>query len=158
MSDPFFSNYKAFVVVPADEKQMGPEPFSPNDYASHFILTFSLYDAVISSWREATKYKVQAKKGLSNVIEGFNAKRRGTARLHLLEMEEDQAYFVLALSLKIQKDNEKAVMETITNLLDKDFATDLLIGETWYQIIGAKGKFERKLFSYNVQPYDYRPK
>ncbi|ELK42729.1 hypothetical protein D478_06954 [Brevibacillus agri BAB-2500] len=77
----------------------------------------------------------------------------GDAYLQILEMEEDQSYFVLALSCKTASDQEQAVMNRITHLLEKDFATDLLIGETWYQLIGTKGKFERKLFSYSIQPY-----
>ncbi|GEB34679.1 MULTISPECIES: hypothetical protein [Brevibacillus] len=158
MSDRFFGNYKAFVVIPAKEKGAGPKAFDPSDYSRHFILTFSLYDSLITCWKEAGKFKVQPRQGLARVIDAFNLKHDGTAYLQMLEMEDDQPYFVLALSCKSAADHEQAAINRITQLLEKDFATDLLIGETWYQLIGAKGKFERKLFSYNIQPYAQPPK
>ncbi|MED3499722.1 hypothetical protein [Brevibacillus agri] len=153
MSDRFFGNYKAFVVIPEKKQKAEPKAFDPSDYTRHFVLTFSLYDSLIANWKEAAKFKVQPRQGLARVVDDFNLKHGGDAYLQILEMEEDQSYFVLALSCKTASDQEQAVMNRITHLLEKDFATDLLIGETWYQLIGTKGKFERKLFSYSIQPY-----
>lgn len=153
MSDRFFGNYKAFVVIPEKEQKGVPKAFDPSNYTRHFVLTFSLYDSLIANWKEASKFQVQPKQSLARVVNAFNLKHGDAVYLQVLEMEEDQSYFVLALSCKTAGDQEQADMNRINHLLEKDFATDLLIAETWYQLIGAKGKFERKLFSYSILPY-----
>ncbi|MGN7470115.1 hypothetical protein [Brevibacillus sp. SAFN-007a] len=153
MSDRFFENYKAFVVLPEKERKAGPKAFDPSDYTRHFVLTCSLYDSLIANWKEAAKFKVEPRQGLARVIEAFNRKHGDDVYLQILEMEEDQSYFVLALSSATADDQEQEDTNRIVQLLEKDFACDLLIGETWYQLIGDKGKFERKLFSYSILPY-----
>lgn len=154
MSDNFFGHYKEFVVVPKEENEEGwEEAFVPEDYAMHFILTFSLYDSCISSWSEADKYHVNAENSLKKVVAELNAKRKNLLRLELLELADGKTYFVLALSWKDRKHDEQAVRDKIRTFLEKDFSTDLLIGEMWYQLIGAKGKFERRLFTYTMEKY-----
>ncbi|GED33203.1 hypothetical protein BCE02nite_43440 [Brevibacillus centrosporus] len=155
MSENFFGNYKEFVVIPMEENEEGiEEVFVPQDYSIHYILTFSLYDSCISSWREASKYHLDAEKSLRKVVEELNAKKKGIVRLELLEIDDKTTYFVVALSWKDQKEEEEAVRRNIQYFLEKDLSTDLLIGEKWYQLIGAKGKFERRLFAYNMEKYE----
>lgn len=154
MSEHFFGQYKEFVVVPKEAKdEGGEEAFTPQDYAAHYILAFSLYDSVIACWREAAKYHVDAEKSLLKVVADLNAKKRAVLRLELLEIEPKKTYFVLALSWKDGKEEEQAVQARIHSFLEKDFSTDLLIGEMWYQLIGAKGRFERRLFTYTLEKY-----
>ncbi|MED4784634.1 hypothetical protein [Brevibacillus choshinensis] len=157
MSENFFGHYKEFVVVPKEEKEEGMEEvFVPEDYASHYILTFSLYDSCISSWKEADKFHVNAENSLKKVVAQLNAKKKSLVRLELLEIDDEITYFVLALSWKEGNNNEQNMRGRIQVFLEKDFSTDLLIGETWYQLIGAKGKFERRLFTYTMEKYEPR--
>ncbi|MDF2684509.1 MAG: hypothetical protein K0R47_5699 [Brevibacillus sp.] len=157
MSENFFGHYKEFVVVPKGEKEEGiEEEFVPEDYASHYILTFSLYDSCISSWKEADKFHVDAEHSLKKVVAELNAKKKSLVRLELLEIDDEKMYFVLALSWKERKNSEQTVRDRVQSFLEKDFSTDLLIGETWYQLIGAKGKFERRLFTYTMEKYEPR--
>lgn len=152
MSENFFDKYQEFVVAPPDEKADRTEPFNPQGYTKHYILTFSLFDSLISCWREAKKYHIDVRKSLEKAVGHFN-KKNGSVHLQILELEEEKAYFVLALSCATTEENEEEVPPAITSLLEKDFANDLLIGETWYQLIGFKGKFERRLFSYTSKAY-----
>ncbi len=157
MSENFFGQYKEFVVVPKEESKEGlEEDFVPEDYAIHFILTFSLYDSCISSWTEALKYHVNVENSLKKVVAELNAKKKNLLRLEVLELVDGKTYFVLALSWKDMKQDEQAVRDKIRTFLDKDFSTDLLIGEMWYQLIGGKGKFERRLFTYTMEKYEPR--
>lgn len=153
MSENFFDKYKEFVVVPKKEQEDMTQAFDPRGYSKHFIVTFSLYDSFISCWREAKKYQIEAGKSIEKVVRDFNAKKNGSYRLQVLEFEEDNSYFVLALSCKKNMESEEAIKDTISNLLERDFSNDLLIGETWYQLIGFKGKFERRLFTVTVMKY-----
>lgn len=157
MSENFFGQYKEFVVVPKEEKEEGMEEvFVPEDYACHYILTFSLYDSCISSWKDADKFHVDAINSLKKVVAELNAKKKNVVRLELLEIDDEKTYFVLALSWKEMRNNEQNVRDRIHTFLEKDFSTDLLIRETWYQLIGAKGKFERRLFTYTMEKYEPR--
>ncbi|MFD2370985.1 hypothetical protein ACFSO0_13740 [Brevibacillus sp. GCM10020057] len=158
MSENFFGQYKEFVVVPKESKDEGGEgAFTPQDYAAHYILTFSLYDSGIACWREAAKFHVDVEKSLHKVVADLNTKKRAVLRLELLEIDPEKTYFVLALSWRGGEEEEPAVLARIHSFLEKDFSTDLLIGERWYQLIGDKGKFERRLFVYTLEKYVPRP-
>ncbi len=148
MTDNFFENYQAFVVVPTEETDVTKEPFNPANYSKHFILTLSLYDPLISCWREARDLNIDIEKSLDRVVEEFNSKKKGSYRLHVLELEENKPYFVMALSCKTNIEQE-----AIPSLLERDFFISLFVAESWYQLIGYRGKFERRLFTFTSKEY-----
>jgi hypothetical protein len=153
MSINFFDNYKEFVVIPLEDKNDHGEEFHPHDYAKHFIITLSLNDSRITCWKEAENYQIEIDKSLEKVVREFNKKAKGSYYLQILELEEDKLYFVLALSCKAKHDNEKECAENISYLLEKMIANPLYVGECWYQLIGEKGRVERKLFTYAYKEY-----
>jgi hypothetical protein len=153
MSINFFDNYKEFVVIPLEDQDDHVEEFHPHDYAKHFIITLSLNDSRISSWKEAENYQIKIDKSLEKVVTEFNKKKKGSYHLQVLELEEDKSYFVLALSCKTYHNDEKEFNENITYLLEKMIANPLYVGECWYQLIGEKGRVERKLFTYAYKEY-----
>jgi hypothetical protein len=55
--------------------------FNPQDYATHYILTLSLYNSRISNWEEAIKYEVDIEKSIEKVLEEFNHTQKGVYHL-----------------------------------------------------------------------------
>jgi len=150
MSENFFANYKKFVVPPRDQQKVENEEFNPKDYASYYILTLSLNDSLISSWNEAKDYEIDIHKSILKVLKEFNEKQYGNKHLRLLELENDNSYFVIALSCK-NKSIEP--IEEISNYIEKMISTPFYIGQNWYRLIGHKGRVERKIFHITLKEY-----
>lgn len=151
MNGNFFADYKSYIVVPKDQ-EVSKEEFDPEDYATYYILTLSLYDSLISSWSEAEKHEIEVEKSIETVLEEFNRKQKGCYHLQKLELESDKPYFVLALSCKTKIENEEAT-EYISYIVEKMISNPFYIGQSWYKLIGEKGRIERKLFSFSFKEY-----
>lgn len=150
MSHNFFSNYKEFIIYPLEEKK--EKEFDPKDYATHYILTLSLYDSLISNWGEAAKYGIQVEKSIEKVLEEFNNSRKGISHLQLLELEADKSYFVLSLSCK-NKVEEQDANDHISYIIEKVITNPFYVGQSWFQLIGDKGRVNRKLFCLSFREY-----
>lgn len=152
MKENFFADYKKFIVVPIDEEQVGKEEFDPLKYASYYILTLSLFNSRISTWREAQKFEIDIEKSIKRVLEDFNSRQRGHFHLQLLELERNSNYFVLALSSKEKIPSEDAE-ERIAYIIDKQVSNPFYVAENWYKLIGEKGRMARKLFCSSFREY-----
>jgi hypothetical protein len=152
MSENFFANYKKFVVLPSKQQLVGNEEFDPTDYAAYYILTVSLYDSLISNWKDAHAYEIDSKKSIDIVINEFNEKQNGIHHLQLLEFENDKPYFVIALSCKnkIENAEENGIF---SNYIQKSISNLFYIGQKWYRLIGEKGRVERKLFNISMKEF-----
>ncbi|MDQ0219586.1 hypothetical protein ELQ35_18820 [Peribacillus cavernae] len=150
MSGSFFADYKKFIVLP--EEEVSKEEFDPQNYATFYIVTLSLYDSLLTNWREANKYEIEVEKSIETVLEEFNRKQRGIYNLQILELESDNSYFVLALSCKSKIENEEA-NDRISHILEKILSNPFYIGQGWYKLIGEKGRIERKLFCFSFKEY-----
>jgi hypothetical protein len=157
MSKNFFDNYKEFVVLPSENKPACKKEFDPRDYDRHFIVTLSLYDSLISCWSEANKYEIEVEKSLEKVLKEFNKKQQGVYHLQILELKEDTSYFVLALSCKIKEEDEKKITSGIMYILEKMISTPLYNEESWYRLIGEKGRVKRQLFHFTYKEYKEKP-
>jgi hypothetical protein len=93
MSNHFFADYKKFIVIPKQDEKFSEKGFDPHEFASHFILTLSIFDPVISSWTEASKHEIEVEKSIEHVLDTFNQRNHGVYHLNLLELEEDKTYF-----------------------------------------------------------------
>jgi hypothetical protein len=153
MSETFFTNYREFVIQPPQEQKNGEEKFNPHDYDKHFIVTFSLYDSLLSCWGEANKYEIDVEKSLENVVKECNKKEKGRYYLQVLELEEDKSYFVLALSCKTKEESTEELHETIRFLLEKRISNPLYSEEYWYRLIGEKGRIKRQPFYVSYKEY-----
>jgi hypothetical protein len=152
MNENFFADYKNFVVIPSEKQTVGNERFDPKDYSSYYILTVSLYDSLLSNWKDANKYEIDVKKSIDIVLDEFNKKQKGMNHLQLLEFENDKSYFVMALSCK-NKFEKQEENNRISNYIEKLISNPFYIGQNWYKLIGHKGRNERKLFSFSIKEY-----
>jgi hypothetical protein len=152
MSNRFFADYKKFIVIPKQDEKFSEKGFDPHEFASHFILTLSIFDPVISSWAEASKHDIDVEKSIENVLDGFNQRNHGVYHLKLLELEKDHTYFVLALSVKDKIDPGQADFE-ISNIIEKMISNPFYIGQSWYKFTSEKGRVERKLFCFSFKEY-----
>jgi len=154
MSNRFFADYKKFIVVPEQEEKYSDKGFDPHEFASHFILTLSIFDPVISSWAESSKHEIDVEKSIEHVLEGFNERYHGVYHLKLLELEMDKTYFVLALSVKDKIEPEQAEFG-ISNIIEKMISNPFYIGQSWYKFTSEKGRVERKLFCFSFKEYAF---
>jgi hypothetical protein len=152
MSGNFFDNYKKFVVLPQENEDACKKEYRHQDYERHFIVTLSLYDPLISCWKEATKHEVSIKESLGRVVRGFNEKEHGFYHLQLLELTEDKPYLVLALSCAIKKDKEQEDAD-LSYIVEKAISNSLYNEECWYRLIGEKGRIKRQLFCCTYKEY-----
>jgi hypothetical protein len=152
MNGNFFANYSKFIVVPSVAPKVGKKDYDPQDYATYYILTLSLYDPLLLKWSEAYKYEIDVDKSIVTVLEEFNKKREGEFHLQLLELDQEKSYFVLALSCKDKIENEKA-NERITYLIEKVLTNPFYVGQGWYKITGEKGRIDRSLFCCSFKEY-----
>ena len=152
MSENFFANYKEFVVTPFIRQRVGDHEFNPNDYANFYILTFSLYDSLLSSWEDASVYNIDVKKSIDIVLNEFNEKQDDNYHLQLLEYENDKSYFVFALSCKNKIENQD-VTDIVSHYIETLVSNSFYIGQNWYRLIGQKGRIERKLFTISIKEY-----
>ncbi|MBS4177751.1 hypothetical protein [Lederbergia citrea] len=150
MKGNFFANYKEFIIYPLeDEKE---KEFDPKEYASHFILTFSLYESLLSNWGDAEKYAIEVEKSIQKVLDEFNHSQKGIYHLQLLELEGDKSYFVLSLSCKNKIENEEA-NDRISYIIDRLISNSFYVGQSWFRLIGNKGRNMRKLFCFSFKEY-----
>lgn len=154
MSNGFFADYKKFIVIPKEEEKFSAKGFDPHEFASHFILTLSIFDPVISSWAEASKHDIEVEKSIDHVLDVFNQRNHGIYHLKLLELEKDKTYFVLALSVKDKIELGQAEFE-ISNIIERMISNPFYIGQSWYKFTSEKGRVERKLFCFSFKEYTY---
>jgi hypothetical protein len=150
MNGNFFADYKDFIIYPLEEQK--EKKFNPQDYATHYILTLSLYDSRISNWEEAIKYEIEIEKSIEKVLEEFNHTQKGVYHLQLLELEEDKTYFVLSLSCKTKIESQKA-NDSISYIINNIITNPFYVGESWFLLIGDKGRIIRKLFCFSFKEY-----
>ncbi|WP_299088481.1 hypothetical protein [uncultured Metabacillus sp.] len=154
MSKDFFANYKEYIMIPKQEETVKQKKFDPEDYASHFILTLSLYDSLLSSWNEAEKYEVDVNKSIEKVLKQMNQSHEGVYHFQLLEFETDKSYFVLSLSCK-EKIEEKEAEACISYIIEKIISNPFYVRHSWFRLIGNKGRVKRKLFCFSFKEYIY---
>lgn len=99
MIENFFADYKNYIVVPEDEKA-GNEVFDPQKFEAYYILTLSIFDSRLSTWKDASKFEIDVEKGIKIVLSDFNQRRWNKYHLQLLEFDRYKNYFILALSAK----------------------------------------------------------
>ncbi len=152
MNHQFFADYKKYIVFPDEEKNGRNKAFDPHDFASHFIVTLTVYQPVIDCWQQAGKFGIDIKAGLEAVIAAFNGKHRGSWHIELLELDEQSPYIVLALSSK-QEVADAAADNFIHQIVERQLTNPLYIGQLWYQLTNERGRIERKLFSSSFRKY-----
>jgi hypothetical protein len=153
MDGNFFADYKKFIVTPVDEKKIGKEVFDPKNYASHYILTLSIFDSRITSWKEVSKYEIDVEKSIKTVLKEFNLKQFEKYHLKLLELDHSKNYFVLALSSKI-KFETKEENDRISFIINRILLNPFYVGQGWFNLVGEKGRVARKLFQCSFMKYD----
>lgn len=154
MKENFFADYKKFIVIPENEKKVGKEEYDPKNYAAYYILTLSIFNPKITTWKEANKYEIDIENSIKTVLEDFNQKQYGTYHLQLLELDKFTNYFILALSIKTKftlGEEEKRISEIVDKMLTNPF----YVGHNWFNLIGEKGRLERKLFCCSYKEYRY---
>ncbi|MEH7416847.1 hypothetical protein V7266_16300 [Neobacillus drentensis] len=67
-------------------------------------------------------------------------------------MDKFKNYFILALSLKT-KLNPNEEKDRITYIIDHILTNPFYVGQSWFNLIGEKGKVARKLFSCSFKEY-----
>ncbi|SEN21916.1 hypothetical protein SAMN05192533_11072 [Mesobacillus persicus] len=154
MSTQFFADYKKYIVIPVEKPEFSKKSFDPREYASHYILTLSIFEPVICNWTQASKHEIDVKKSIEDVLTVFNQKHYGQFHLELLEIVEDKTYFVVALSVKNTVEPQQAEFE-ISNIVDKMISNPFYIGQSWYKLTSEKGRVERKLFSFSFKEYAF---
>jgi hypothetical protein len=152
MSENFFVDYKKFIVEPKD-KNRTIEVYDPKNFAAHYILTLSLFNSRLVTWRDAGKYDIDVEKSIKTVVSEFNRKQQnGLYHLELLELDKFKNYFVLALSTKLKFKPEEE-NDRISYMIDKMLTNPFYVGQNWFNIIGEKGRVERKLFCCSFKKY-----
>ncbi|MBS4208048.1 hypothetical protein [Bacillus sp. FJAT-50079] len=146
----FFANYKEFIIYPKEKEK--EKEFDPKDYATHYILTLSLNDPSISNWEEANKYEIEIEKSIEQVLEAFNTSQKGIYHLLLLEIEDDQSYFVLSLSCKTKIESQEA-NDHVSYIMDRIVSNPFYVGQSWFRLVGDKARGERRLFNYSFKEY-----
>jgi hypothetical protein len=152
MIENFFADYKNYIVVPEDEKQVVNEVIDPKNYAAYYILTLSLYDSRLTTWKDASKFEIDVEKSIKRVLRDFNQMQREKFHLQLLELDKFKNYFILALSSKT-KFNPGEEKNRIDNIIDKILTNPFYVGQNWFNLIGDKGKVARKLFCCSFKEY-----
>ncbi|MFJ5717556.1 hypothetical protein [Neobacillus sp. NPDC093127] len=153
MNETFFADYKKFIVTPVGEMTTGNEVFDPKNYSSHYILTLSIYNSRLSNWRDASKYDIDVEKSIKTVLMEFNQKQNERYHLELLELDRFKNYFVLALSSKT-KFETKEENDRISYVVDRMLTNPFYVGQGWFNLIGEKGRVERKLFCCSFMKYE----
>jgi len=155
MIENFFADYKNFVVVPDDEKQLVNDVYDPKNFAAYYILTLSIYDSRLTTWKDASKYEIDVEKSIKTVLTNFNQSQREKYHLQVLELDRFNNYFILALSSKT-KFNLGEEQERIAYIVDKLLMNPFYVGQSWFNFIGDKGKVARKLFCYSFKEYNVK--
>ena len=152
MSEKFFANYKDFILIPIEEQTVLQKEFEPQNFGMHYILTLSLYDSLLSKWSEASKFEIEVEKSIEKVLKDFNKTQNGVYYLQLLEINSEKTYFVLSLSCKstIKKEEEE---DRISHIIENILSNPFYVGQSWFRIIGNKGRIKRKLFSFSYKQY-----
>lgn len=153
MNDNFFADYKKFIVTPVDEKLNGKESFDPKNYTSHYIITLSIFNPRITTWKDAGKYDIDVDKSIKTVLKEFNIKHRESYHLQLLELDKFKNYFVLALSLKTKFETQEE-NDRIAFIVDRLLTNPFYVGQGWFNLIGEKGRVARKLFCCSFMKYE----
>ncbi|TWE08182.1 hypothetical protein FB550_101196 [Neobacillus bataviensis] len=151
MIENFFADYKKFIVVPEDENRVA-DVYDPKNYAAFYILTLSIFDSRLSTWKDASKFEIDVEKSIKTVLKDFNHKQREKYHLQLLELDKFKNYFILALSSKI-KFNPEEEKDRIAYIIDHILTNPFYVGQSWFNLIGEKGKVARKLFSCSFKEY-----
>jgi hypothetical protein len=152
MNEKFFADYEKFIVTPVDEKLNGKESFDPKNYASHYIMTLSIFNSRITTWKDAGKYEIDVDKSIKTVLKEFNIKHHERYHLQLLELDKFKNYFVLALSSKTEiETNEEN--DRISFIVDRMLTNPFYVGQGWFNLIGEKGRIARKLFCCSFMKY-----
>mgnify|MGYP005642905791 CR=1 FL=1 len=112
----------------------------------------SLYDSLLLNWGEANKYEIEVEKSIEKVLEEFNNTQKGIYHLQVLELESDKSYFVLSLSCKTKIENQEA-NDRISYIIDKIISNPFYVGQSWFRLIGDKGRIIRKLFCFSFSEY-----
>ena len=152
MNENFFADYKNFIVEPEDEKRVGKEVFDPKNYAGHYILTLSIFDSRLSALRDASKYEIDIEISIKTVLEDFNQKQRGIYYLQVLELDKFKNYFILAFSSKIKFETEEENAR-VSFIIDRMLMNSFYVGQKWFNLIGERGRLERKLFCFSFKEY-----
>jgi hypothetical protein len=152
MIENFFADYKNYIVVPEDEKQVVNEVIDPKNYAAYYILTLSIFDSRLTTWKDASKFEIDIEKSIKRVLRDFNQMHREKYHLQLLELDKFTNYFILALSSKT-KFNAGEEKERIDNIIDKILTNPFYVGQNWFNLIGDKGRVARKLFCCSFKEY-----
>ena len=148
----FFADYKRFIVVPEDEKRVVNEVFDPKNFAAYYILTLSIFDSRLASWKDASKFGIDVEKSIKTILGDFNQKQRENYHLQLLELDPLQNYFILALSSKT-KFNPGEEKDRIDYIMDRFLTNPFYVGQGWFNLIGEKGRVARKLFCWSFKEY-----
>lgn len=152
MIENFFADYKKFVVVPEDESQVTNEVFDPKKYAGYYILTISIFDSRISTWKDASKFEIDIEKSIKTVLRNSNQMQREKYHFHLLEIDKFKNYFILALSTKTRF-NPGEEDDSIAYVMDRILTNPFYVGQNWFKLIGERGRVARKLFCYSFKEY-----
>jgi hypothetical protein len=152
MLENFFADYKNYIVVPEDEKQVVDEVIDTKNYAAYYILTLSIFDSRLTTWKDASKFEIDVEKSIKRVLRDFNQMQREKFHLQLLELDKFKNYFILALSSKT-KFNPGEEKDHIDNIIDKILTNPFYVGQNWFNLIGDKGKVARKLFCCSFKEY-----
>jgi hypothetical protein len=152
MSGNFFADYKKFIVEPEDVNQAYKDVYDPKNYAAYYILTLSIFNSRLTTWRDASKYEIDVEKSIKTVLTDFNKKQQATYHLQLLELDRFKNYFILALSSKTKFEPEEA-NDRISYIVDKMLTNPLYVAHNWFNVIGEKGRVERKLFCWSYREY-----
>lgn len=152
MIENFFADYKNYIVVPEDERQVRNEVFDPKNFEAYYILTLSIFDSRLSTWKDASKFEIDVEKSIKIVLRDFNQTHRKKYHLQLLEFDKYKNYFILALSSKT-KFNPGEEKDRINDLIDKKVTNPFYVGQNWFNLIGDKGRVARKLFCCSFKEY-----
>jgi hypothetical protein len=91
-------------------------------------------------------------KSIKTVLKDFNLQQRERYHLQLLELDRFTNYFILALSSKTKfepgEENDR-----ISFIIDKILTNPFYVGQSWFNLIGEKGRVERKLFNCSFKKY-----
>jgi hypothetical protein len=152
MIENFFDDYKNYIVVPEDEKRVVNETYDPKNFAAFYILTLSIFDSRLATWKDASKFEIDVEKSIKTVLKDFNQKQKKRYHLQLLELDRFKNYFILALSSNT-KFNPGEEKDRIAYIIDNILTNPFYVGQGWFNLIGEKGKVARKLFCCSFKEY-----
>ena len=78
--------------------------------------------------------------------------QREKYHLQLLELDKFKNYFILALSSKTRF-NPGEEDDRIAYVIDRLLTNPFYVGQSWFNLIGEKGRVARKLFCYSFKEY-----